>query len=171
MKTPTSSNGAFSLVEVTLSLGITAFCLLAVFGLIPVGITSNQASVEQSMAANVATSIVADLRAVPITSPPTEQTSRNYKVPIPAQPGGATSHTVFFRADGKISGTPNANAIPADSPFYRAMLTVGKDPQTRGTATVVRVLITWPALGDRAANQDPKNFTGSFETVIALNRN
>ena len=36
---------AFTLIEVTLALGITAFCLLAIFGLLPVGLRSNQAAV------------------------------------------------------------------------------------------------------------------------------
>jgi uncharacterized protein (TIGR02598 family) len=32
----------FSLVEVTLALGIAAFCLIALFGLMPVGVQTNR---------------------------------------------------------------------------------------------------------------------------------
>jgi len=41
---------AFSLVEVALALGIMAFCLVAIIGLIPVGISSQQASAGQMKA-------------------------------------------------------------------------------------------------------------------------
>jgi len=55
----TSPRLVFSLVEVALALAITAFCLVAVFGLLPVGLNSNQASTEQTAAANIARSIIA----------------------------------------------------------------------------------------------------------------
>ena len=52
----------FSLIEVTLALGVAVFCLVTLFGLLPVGLTSNQDSLEQTMAGNIASAIVADLR-------------------------------------------------------------------------------------------------------------
>ena len=55
MKTRLSA--AFSLVEVTLALGVAAFCLIAVFGLLPVGVNSDQTSIQQTAAASLATSI------------------------------------------------------------------------------------------------------------------
>ena len=45
--------GAFSLVEVTLALGIAAFCLIAVFGLIPVGVQTNRNATSQTAATNI----------------------------------------------------------------------------------------------------------------------
>ena len=39
---------AFSLVEVTLALGIAAFCLIAVFGLMPVGVQTNRNAISQT---------------------------------------------------------------------------------------------------------------------------
>src|SRR5947208_1971523 len=54
---------AFSLVEVTLALGIAAFCLLAVFGLMPIGVQTNRNANSQSAAANIMAAVVADLRA------------------------------------------------------------------------------------------------------------
>src|SRR5438876_4585783 len=53
----------FSLVEVTLALGIAAFCLLAVFGLMPIGVQTNRNTTSQSAAANIIAAVVADLRA------------------------------------------------------------------------------------------------------------
>lgn len=57
-----ASNRAFTLVEVSLALGVASFCLLSIVGLLPVGLTSNQASIEQTMAVNISSAIVSDLR-------------------------------------------------------------------------------------------------------------
>src|SRR5690349_23442097 len=53
---------AFSLVEVTLALGIAAFCLIAVFGLIPVGVQTNRNATSQTAATNIMAAVIADLR-------------------------------------------------------------------------------------------------------------
>src|SRR6266478_5842762 len=54
---------AFSLVEVTLALGIAAFCLLAVFGLMPIGVQTNRNTTSQTAAANIMAAVIADMRA------------------------------------------------------------------------------------------------------------
>ena len=159
MKISLPNSRGFSLVEVVIAIGILSFCLLAIFGLLPVGLSSNKASVEQSGAANIATAIVADLRATP--KPPSNPESPQYGLNIP--PSSAASYTLFFRKDGKI-----ANTNPSSDPFYRAYVDIKEDAQS--PATVVRFLITWPALGDTGSGPAPKNFTGSFETVVALDR-
>ena len=41
---------AFSLVEVTLALGIAAICLVALFGLMPVGVQTNRSATSQTAA-------------------------------------------------------------------------------------------------------------------------
>src|SRR5438477_7816618 len=53
----------FSLVEVTLALGIAAFCLLTVFALIPVAALTNRNATSQTAAANIMAAVIADLRA------------------------------------------------------------------------------------------------------------
>ena len=56
---------AFSLVELTLALGIAAFCLIAVFGLVPVGVQTNRNATSQTTATNILSSVVSDIRASP----------------------------------------------------------------------------------------------------------
>src|SRR6266516_6265509 len=63
MKRSVSGTGAFSLVEVTLALGVAAFCLIAVLGLLPTSLRTQQASIEQTVANGVMTEILGDLRA------------------------------------------------------------------------------------------------------------
>ncbi|PYI58832.1 MAG: Verru/Chthon cassette protein B, partial [Verrucomicrobia bacterium] len=59
------SAAAFSLVELTLALGIAAFCLIALFGLVPIGIQTNRNATSQTSATNIMAAVVADLRATP----------------------------------------------------------------------------------------------------------
>jgi uncharacterized protein (TIGR02598 family) len=51
----------FSLVEVTLALGIAAFCLIAVFGLMPVGVQTNRNAISVTAATNFFAAVVADI--------------------------------------------------------------------------------------------------------------
>jgi hypothetical protein len=47
----------------------------------------------------------------------------------------------------------------------------GNSSITPRTATMVRILITWPAMADIDPTKWPTNFSGSYETVTALDRN
>jgi hypothetical protein len=62
MNKQTNSTPAFSLVEVALALGVAAFCLIAILGLLPAGLNTNQTSTRQTTANGILSSIVADLR-------------------------------------------------------------------------------------------------------------
>jgi len=153
MKRISHGMGAFSLVEVTMALGIAAFCLLAIFGLLPVGMKSHQNAIEQTAVAGIATGIMADLR----TTPATNSTSPNYNIAIP------TNTKLYLREDGSAT-----SASGTDSK-YLAWVSFSVPPQPRA-ATMVHLLITWPAAAD-LNNNPPVNYSGSFEAVSALDRN
>jgi len=167
-------SAAFSLVEVAFALGIASFCLVPLFGILPTGLSSNTAAIEQTAAANIARSIIADLRATPPSS--ALATSSLFKLQVPAK-GGADSisasssgkpQTLFFAGDGSFN--TKATTTGANGSRYRAA--IGFLPPSSGIgATSVRVLITWAALADQTTNSWPKNFSGSYETVTALDRN
>lgn len=166
-----SRRNGFTLVEVTLSLCIAAFCLTNLLGLIPVGIASNQTSIEQTAAAWIASGIVEDLRTTPKSNPAADQTSPQYRFVIPAT--GTNTATQFLGQDGSAVGALNADAIPSENPRYRATLQfTAADPSkpNQKMATSVRILITWPALADRSASSAPSNFSGSYEAIVSLNR-
>lgn len=162
----------FSLIEVALALGVAAFALVAIVGLIPIGMNSNQASIEQTAAAGLAASLVADLRATPVEIPPAAKNSPRFQIPLPASGNASEMHTLFLREDGSASGNVDANADPAQDPKYRATFFVTA-PTVAGqkSATTVRVLVTWPALADATAGTVPGKFNGSYEVVTALDRN
>ena len=151
---PSGFQKGFSLVEVTLALGVAVFCLTTIFGLLPVGINSNMASVDQTVASGMISAITADLRATPLTS----GTTANYKIHIP----GTTTQQLRLCADGTVDSSGGANSI------YLAYVTFSGTTSSP-SATPVRILITWPAAGD-LNNNPPKNFAGSYEAVTTLNR-
>ena len=168
-----NSSPAFSLVEVALALAITAFCLVAIFGLIPVGLTSNQTSTEQTAAANISRAIVADLRAST-----TGATSSIFGINLPASGGnnttgaGGPSNVLFFTEDGgPIIG--NSAIVSGTTARYRAAIGFAPPPATANlkAVTSVRLLISWPALADQNTNSWPKNASGTYEIVTALDRN
>ena len=182
---PPSRNAAFTLVEVVLALGVMAFCLVPLFGLLPVGLNSNQIALEQTAAAGVASSVAADLRQTPgyvagsANYAFTHPKSPRFLIPVPNKAGDPLTHTSFFTEDGTVAGTSGGtvpvdqDTNPAQNPRYRVSLTfvLPNTPQKDRTATLVRVLVTWPALADPSAATAPTNFSGSFETMIALDRN
>jgi prepilin-type N-terminal cleavage/methylation domain-containing protein len=175
----------FTLVEVALALGVVAFCLVAIFGLLPVGINSNRNSIEQAAANNIARAIVSDLRATPVASGTAAiVTSPVYGFEIPAagQTGAVPSpQTVFFaesaNATGLMGAPPAVTPKPAPDTLstsvsqYRVSLGFTAPPTGTRNATVVRLLVTWPALADPAPAIWPTNYTGSYETIISLDRN
>ena len=72
-----SAATAFSLVELTLALGIAAFCLIAVFGLVPVAVLTNRNATSQTAANNIIASVIADMRGTPNGVTPSAQFAIN----------------------------------------------------------------------------------------------
>ena len=133
---------AFSLVEVTMAVGITAFCLLSVFGLLSVGMISNKTAIEQTAATGIATGIFADLR----NTPKTNASSTQYRITFPA-----TALPVYFSEDGSVQAT-------AATARYLATITVNSVSPT----ALVNIRITWPAAAPVAS--------GTFEVTTAIDR-
>lgn len=164
MRPKSSSHAAFSLVEVTLALGVAAFCLISVFGLLPVGLNSNRSSTLQTTGINVLTAVCSDLR----NTPKQNTTSTRYKIDLTS----TQAQTIYLREDGSPLGLPGTDAPSADA-RYRVTLTVTQLPTaTVKRTTNVAVLMTWPGIADPKASVNPAtNFLGSTATLIALDRN
>jgi uncharacterized protein (TIGR02598 family) len=143
----------FSLVEVTLALGVAAFCLIALLGLLPLGARTNQNSTSQTAAAALLSSVVADLRATPKTS----QTSRQYAITI------GTANVLYFDGEGRMVTPTDPNA----NPRYRLTVTFPSSPAGAFAPTFVSLKVSWPAL------VDPSTTTAVdfVETFAAFDRN
>ena len=141
------SQKAFSLVELTLAMGVSSFCLLSILGVLPVGLESNQNSRERTAAASLARGIVADLRALAQT--PSLASSPQYGIKA-----SDTLSPIYLAEDGtKLPDKENAR--------YLATVTTNAASPT----TFVNIRITWPAAA--AADKAP----GFYETATAIGRN
>ena len=157
MKAHARSAAGFSLVEVTLALGVAAFCLITVFGLMAVGLMTQQASVRQTTATAIISQIVADLGAA--TRLPPGQQSKQFSL-TGHWAAQATPDQLYFMTDGTfITGSTNQQTAPTNAVFG-ATVTYLKPPTE--TTSLADITVTWPA---QAAVP-----TGSVETFAAINR-
>jgi uncharacterized protein (TIGR02598 family) len=160
----------FSLVEVTLAIGIAAFCLITVMGLIPVGVQVNRNATSQTRATNVMAAVVADLR-----SSKTRSTSARFGITIPSNHTlgaglncdrcsscwNAQTQTIYFDGSGQV--------VASTAALYRVTLTLVQNPTATSTtgALFYDVRATWPAQADPCATTP----SGSVEILAAFDRN
>ncbi|MBU3666729.1 MAG: hypothetical protein FGM15_12760 [Chthoniobacterales bacterium] len=145
--------GGFSLIEVTISLGIIAFALVAVVGLLPSGLSAQKQASQQARAAQVLNQVSRSLLNV--------GTNQNFLPPLTNLPVAAGSTNMGFFRDGTIgaSGTEREGSV------Y-----VGLDNPT-STTNVCRAVVSvaWPASATRISNAWTKN-QGSMDAVLFINR-
>src|SRR5713226_5394026 len=147
MKRSLAETAAFSLVEVALALGVAAFCLIAVLGLLPTSLKTQQASVQQTTANQIISTIFSDLRA-DVRLPPGLESKVCGDNP-PCAWGDLHGHwriaavpdTLYFTNEAKQTGTINGSP-PADAVF-RAKITYRFPPSE--TTSLADVRVTWPA--------------------------
>jgi uncharacterized protein (TIGR02598 family) len=147
MKKPDSTVASFSLVEVTLALGVAAFCLIAIFGLMPVGVQTNRNATSQTAATSIIAAVIADLRATPKTT----NTSTQFGITF-----GTNPSPIYFDAAGQFAATSGPNSR------YQLNVTWNSAPTGLRYADLK---VTWPAPAS------PSNASGSVEMFAAFDRN
>jgi len=152
VKRSISYTAAFSLVEVTLALGIAVFCLIAVFGLMPVGVQTNRNATSQTAAGNIISAVVADLRTMPKTSGTWAGVSVQFGIPL--QPSTAL-YRLYFDGQGQFT-----TSLSADSRYQ-----LNRTFPLKCYLTYADLKITLPAAAT------PANASGSVEMFAALDRN
>jgi type II secretory pathway pseudopilin PulG len=175
MKRPLCRTAGFSLVEVTLALGVAAICLVTMLGLLPASLKTQQSSIQQTTANQILSQICsflrADVRLPPglyrqvCPDPPDPYESCNWDdlhghwLQV-AQP----PDTVYFTHAGKQTGGVNGSP-PADAVF-RAKITYNPVPPT-GSTSIANIVVSWPAAVDAGNGGVP---AGSVTSLIAVNR-
>jgi len=156
MKPQNNKATAFSLVEVSLALGVAAVSLLVIFSLLPIGLQTNQRSLEQTASVDILSSVVADLRATAHRV----SASTQFAISIPANPvTSSTNHPpLFFNATGGLVSS-------ADDARYRLTITFLNNGGAAKTATFANLKVSWPASATVA------NAQGSAEVFAAFDRN
>src|SRR5262249_54430601 len=155
MKFPSLRVPAFSLVEVTLALGIAAFCLIAVFGLVPVGVQTNRNATSQTRATNIMTGVVSDLRATPNSN----TTSAQFGIIF------GDCKRLYFNSEGQVvsSGICDPSTTAPATARYQVNVTWSDSGWSQLRYADVKV--TWPAAATVA------NASGSTEMFAAFDRN
>jgi uncharacterized protein (TIGR02598 family) len=146
------SSSAFSLVEVIIAMGIAAFCLIAMLGLIPSGLRQVKISSEQTAASAILASVANDIR----NTPPGSTKSVIYGITIP-QSAENSSTPIYINEDGAVGSSPSSARYA-----LKASLVSSNNASTMTTGNLV---IWWPAAAALG------NAQGSVETVMIFNQN
>ena len=152
MKLRSPSIAAFSLVELTLALGIAAFCLIAVFGLVPVGVQANRNATSQTTATNILSGVVSDIRA----STPGQGFTAKYHITRSKN----TFTTLYFDGQGQATTSLGANSR------YRLYVKIANNPAAVVYPNYVWLKVSWPAAVDTINTTITPS--GSVETVAAF---
>lgn len=172
MKRSLLETAAFSLVEVTLALGVAAFCLVAVLGLFPTTLKTQQSSIQQTTANQIISQIYSVLRA-DVRLPPGLANKVCPDPPDPNEPcdwGSLHGHwrdvaapdTMYFTNEGRQTG--NVNGSPPADGVFRAKITYRLPPSE--TTSLADIAVSWPA----AVDPDNGVPAGYVITTIAVNR-
>jgi len=190
MKQPSRGFRGFSLVEVTLALGVAGFCLMVIMGLLPLGLNTNQDSIEQTLAASVTSQVYSDLRLAPKGA---GARSPRYQLLLPPPMSSSTTTTstqiLMLTADGGYADSTLQDStirfivyVYLTAPPLPASLTGTGAGTPPGQGTMARVVVTWPPLpglvsGTSSAPASgtsgilqPVASPGSFETIDNLDR-
>jgi type II secretory pathway pseudopilin PulG len=180
MERPLSKAAAFSLVEVTLALGVAAFCLVVLLGLFPATLKTQQSSIQQTTANQIISQITSVLRA-DVRLPPGQANKVCPDPPDPNEPcdwGSLHGHwrdvaapdTLDFTNEGRQTGTISNQSPPPPPPpdaVFRATITYRFPPSD--TTSLADIRVTWSAKVDP---DDPTTGVpaGSVTSLIAVNR-
>lgn len=137
----------FSLVEVTIAIGLVAFCLVAMLGMVPVGLRQERKSLNQQGAVQVMTALAADVKASAAGTNAT--TTRRYKIPLQA---GSNSFYIDHNFDRKES----LDSTAAYRVFYRVM-----EPSSNVGSYKIHFVVAPPT-----TTPNNRDFTDYMETIV-----
>lgn len=145
---------AFSLVEVVLALGVISFAIVAILGVLPVGLQTGHSAQDETRAAQIAQAILASIA----SQAPNQfdnvqvQLNDNQNSTVPLHLNATETATLYGDNDGKLVPTLTAAA-------YKVIVTTNSSPPgfDAGYANQVTVRVIWPANAP-AANQTFRDF-------------
>jgi uncharacterized protein (TIGR02598 family) len=165
---------AFSLVEVALALGLVTYCLVAVSGLLSIGISSDQISNQQTVVSNLVKAVISDLHATSVntgTSSFLTSPQFGFQIPNAGQVNAVSSpQTVYFTEGANVTGVMGSS-YSTDARYRVSVAFIPPASSNTRAGTSLRILATWPALADPNPSVWPSHYAGSFEIVTALDRN
>jgi len=153
--TPGNHCGGFSLVEVVIAIGIAAFCLVTMLGLIPSGMKAVNATTEQTAATAIISEVMTDLRDTPLGS----NTSPILAIQLPTN-GSTNDPAITITNYMSESGTVYTNSTSLNA-RYGVTCSLSNSSMFITTA---RVQVWWPS------TVPPAHAVGSVEAISAIMR-
>jgi uncharacterized protein (TIGR02598 family) len=137
----------FSLVEVTLALGVASVCLVTILGLLPIALRTNQNASSQTIAANILSAVIADMRATPRAGTTSNQFGITFGSP----------KTLYFENESKFTTDLNTNS--------RYQVTINFPTNTAGSnaAVFADLKASWPATAALADTNGTVEMFGAFD--------
>lgn len=163
MRQSSQPRAAFTLVEVTIALGVAAFCLLAIFGLMQSGLVSEKATIGQTVANDLLSTVFADLRSTPAT----ETVSQVFLIPL-NEMDLTKAQTLYF--DEALKPTGALGAAPTAESRYRATIGIKAPAPGVEAPTLARIVVSWPSASDPDPKVWPGKAGGTVEVLTALDR-
>jgi uncharacterized protein (TIGR02598 family) len=129
---PLRRNRAFSLIEVTISLGIMAFVLTGVTGLLSGALSTTRSSADDNAFTLISRNVVEDVRGRSL-----DDLSSVVAVPR------------FFMEDGNPCTATNDSAAIQQHALYRCVLSTSSDADTASSSGTINMVmlnlrVTWP---------------------------
>ena len=143
-----------------LALGVAAFALTAIMGMLPMGLKTQQTSIQQTIANNITSGVIGDLRAA--YSKPGSNSSQfgiELKKLPPGQQQKYSPTPIYFALDG-TQQNGSAGAIFKTTITYFSATDI-----TDATLTLADITTSWPA-----AQSDLTKVAGLVETVAVIDR-
>src|SRR5438309_8887041 len=165
------ARSGFSLIEVVLALGVAAFALIAILGMLPVGVKTQQGSVNQTKANAIISQIIDDLRADVRLPPGQASKAEGQWANLHGHWAAvAAPDTLWFTNDGDQTGSVNGSA-PAGAVFAATIKYLA--PPTV-TTSIAKITVAWPAasvsIDPNTQEVDLTKTAGSIDTFAAVNR-
>ncbi len=138
MKRRFQTKKAFSLVEVTIAIGIAAFGIISMLGLLGSLMSSGRESSEDTVLSDIAKTVAAGLRARPF-DPPASGTDNS----LEKLSKSTTGELTYFSMEGATLTTNN-------NPLYTCTVTVTAEPEFSTATTGVinlyeaKIEFSWP---------------------------
>jgi len=139
----------FSLVEMVIALAVISVTFIGIIGLLGLGLISDQTSSDQTVATNIATSVIADLRST--SSSATKSTIFNLTMPTTTASspplGSVTPTSLYFDGSANYIGNSPAGAVYVARVYLARIVLIGPTataslPQS---SDMVRVVVSWAA--------------------------
>lgn len=148
---------AFSLVEVVLALGVISFAIVAILGVIPVGLATGHSAQDETRAPQIAQTILASFASQAPTQFNNVQLSLSGNSSLTFDLTASNTQTLYAGNGGQLLSSVNGAT-------YAVLIITNNNPVTAsgfafdsGYANQVTITVGWPATA-QAADQTKRDF-------------